>query len=135
MKYQHGKQVKIVSGANAFDFESKLNGILSDLNAKGIKYELQLNPATGYLAYIICDCLDVIAETTKEAFEIGGEKHVCAECPFYLPPTDGRRIYTHCPKEQGLTYRNRDCCEMFYEALARGEVELREVWHGKEKDS
>lgn len=128
MKYAHGKQVRIVSGTTAFDFETKLNAILSDLNEQGIKYELQMNPSTGFLAYIVLDEFRTIPETTKEEFEQGGESHVCLECPFFIRPTDGRRKYTRCPKGQGLAYADRKCCEWFYDELAKGKLELIEVW-------
>lgn len=128
MRSVHGKQVKIVSGTTAFDFESKLNAVLSDLNEKGIKYELQLNPSTGFLAYVVIDDYRQIPETTKEEFETMGESHVCLECPNFIRPTDGRRKYTRCPQGQGLAWADRKGCDYFYELLAAGKIELVEIW-------
>ena len=130
MRYINGKQVKIVTGTSAFDFETKLNAILTDLNNRGVQYELQMNPATGLVAYIVHEDNRLIPETMKEEFEQGGESHTCVECPYFIMPTDGRRKYTKCPRQQGLAYRERACCEKFYEELSEGKLTLREVWHG-----
>ena len=127
MLYRHGKQVKIITGNGAFDFESKLNAVLSDLNNRGIKYELQLNPSTGFLAYVVFEDNRQIPETIAEEFELGGEKHTCIECPYFVRPTDGRRKYTKCVYGK-LRGRDSACCDEFYEQLADGKIELVEVW-------
>lgn len=127
MTIQRGKQVKIISGISAEDFESKLNKELSELNASGTKYDMQLSPQTGFVAYIVYEQETKVAESIKDEFELAGEKHICLECPHYILPTDGRVKYTRCMKVGGITHKDRDCCENFYEWLFNGEIELREV--------
>jgi hypothetical protein len=131
MRYVTGKQVKIISGANAFDFETKLNSVLAGLNEQGIKYELQLAPQTGLVAYIVFEEEKVIPETKKDEFELGGEKHVCIECPYFVRPTDGRIKYTRCRHEEKMCWNGKDCCEWFYEELFAGRITLKEIWNGK----
>lgn len=127
MTIQRGKQVKIVSAANAEDFETKLNATLRSLNAKGIKYELQMSLEAGLIAYVIYEEQKYIPETIKDEFELGGEKHICLECPYYQMPADGRVKYTRCNLNNQICRKNSDCCEQFYELLFNGEIELKEV--------
>lgn len=130
MQYIHGKQVKIITGVNAFDFETKLNAFLSDLNCSGTPYELQINPSTGLIAYVVFEEHRVIPETTADKYELSGETHYCLECPFYRAPTDGRFKHTVCGMDKHIRIGSK-CCEWFYEELAADRIKLREVWHGK----
>lgn len=134
MRYINGKQVKIVSGTNAFDFETKLNGVLSDLNIRGISYDLQLNPATGLIAYVVYEESAVIPETIKDEYELRDERHFCIECPFFVQPTDGRFKYTTCGMEKHIRI-SQPCCEWFYEQLKEGRIKPREVWNGKKVET
>ena len=127
MLYHNGKQVKVICGQNAFDFESKLNSTLSTFNEQGIRYELQLNPTAGLIAYIIYENNTRVPETMRDQFELVGESHTCIECPYFVRPTDGRRKYTRCSKIEGLTSATSRCCDCFYDELADGKIRLVEV--------
>lgn len=130
MTIQRGKQVKIVSGTSAADFEAKLNGELNTLNIKGIKYDMQLSPQTGFVAYIVYEEELRIADTIKDEFEMLGETHTCIECPFYTRPIDGRVKYTRCDLGKGICRRDTSCCESFYEGLYNGTIQLVDVEGG-----
>lgn len=122
-----GETVKIVSGSDAFDFETKLNSVLNSLNSKGARYTMQLEPSAGLIAYIRISEEISIPENVAEEYFLAGERHRCIECPFFVRPTDGRRKYTRCPVTKKLASANDACCDEFYERLDRGELKLIEV--------
>ena len=130
MRILRVEQLKIITADNEFDFMSKFNSFMKELAQRGIQAQAETSPANGLVAYIRYIEETVYPETMKEEFEQGGEKHTCVECPYFIMPTDGRRKYTKCPRQQGLAYRERACCEKFYEELSEGKLTLREVWHG-----
>ena len=129
MRILRVEQLKIITADNEFDFMSKFNSFMKELAQRGIQAQAETSPANGLVAYIRYIEETVYPETMKEEFEQGGEKHTCVECPYFIMPTDGRRKYTKCPRQQGLAYRERACCEKFYEELSEGKLTLREVWH------
>ena len=122
-----GKQVKIVSGRDAFDFETKPNGVLKTLNEKGARYTMQLDPKAGLIAYITVEEEISVPQSVAEEYELVGELHRCVECPFFVRPTDGRRKYTRCPNAHRLTSADGKCCDSFYEQLDKGMLTLIEV--------
>ena len=127
MTFRKGQRVEIIDGISAGDFQEKLNRKLEELDIRGIKYDMQLSPQTGFLAYIVYENETRIVETIKDEFEIRGEKHTCIECPYFVRPTDGRIKYTRCGAGQGICKRDSACCEQFYEWLYHGNIELVEV--------
>lgn len=76
-----GETVKIVSGSDAFDFETKLNSVLNSLNSKGARYTMQLEPSAGLIAYIRISEEVSIPENVAEEYFLAGERHRCDE--FY----------------------------------------------------
>lgn len=127
MTVKRGQRVEIVSGISASDFQENLNKTLQRFDTQGIKYDMQLSPQTGFVAYIVYENVMQIAETIKDEFEMRGEKHACIECPYYTRPIDGRVKYTRCRNGKGICRKDSDCCNDFYEKLLNGEIELNEV--------
>lgn len=122
-----GEKVKTIVGETAFDFDSKLNSFTDKLDAKGIRYKLDLSVSAGLIAFVIYEKQITLPECVKDEYELAGEKHNCIECPFYVRPTDGRVKNTRCPKTEKLRRANDPCCEDFYKWLDRGEIKLIEV--------
>lgn len=119
--------VKTISANNAEDFDRELNHALQGLAAQGISYTMQLAPQLGYTAFIVYKKDQHIPETIEDEFKLGGERHFCIECPFYVRPTDGRVKHTRCPITPGLHRKDSECCNEFYKKLFNGEIDLVEV--------
>lgn len=135
MLYQRGKQIKVVSENSAETFMEKLNRELDELNRKGIKYDLQTSPATGFTAFIVYEECKKIPETLADEFELGGEMHKCIECPFFVRSSDGRSKHGRCTQHEGVYRIDTWCCDTFYQKLLDGEIEAIEVmkFDGKKK--
>lgn len=123
MLTRKGKKFKAVTASDAFNFQTKLNAALDELNKKGISYDLQFNNTMGFCAYIVYEEIIEVCETVRDEYEEVGELHTCIECPFFVRPTDGRRKYTRCPKTNKLTAGTGRCCEVFYELLDAGKID------------
>ena len=124
MLYLNGKKVKVITGANGFDFETKVNAFLTKLAEKGTDCEVQMDPTAGFIAYIHYKEQVAVPECVADEYEKVGEIFTCGECPFYVRPDDGRRRYTKCSKGFGLKKKDSKCCTDFYDWLDRGEVTL-----------
>lgn len=127
MLTRNTKHIEVVVGNSAEEFQAKLNTLFLSLAEDGVKFDLQTNVATGFVAYIIYDIVEEIPETIREQFEEGEEKHTCIECPYFVRPFDGRRKYTKCPKCNRVTKADNFCCDAFYEELFDGAIELIEI--------
>lgn len=62
-----------------------------------------------------------IFETMKEEYEARGEVYYCDECPYLKPIEDRRHKYHEC--RCGTTSPSRKACKLFYDELAKGELE------------
>lgn len=124
MLERQSTKVKTIKSDDAFDFDSRLNSFIKQLDAKGIPYEVQVNPTAGLLAFVTYKETIRVAEDIAEEYELAGEKHFCEECPFYVRPTDGRVKNTRCANGK-LRSKGSPCCDTFYELLDKGAIELR----------
>ena len=124
MLERQSTRVKTIKSDDAFDFDSRLNSFTKQLDAKGIPYEVQVNPTAGLLAFVTYKETIRIAEDIAEEYELAGERHFCGECLFYVRPTDGRVKNTRCANGR-LTSKGSPCCDTFYELLKKGAIELR----------
>lgn len=127
MLVRSSEHVKTVSADNAKNFDEELNKLLDEFARKGTQYTLELAPSLGFTAFIRYKRTDNIPENIADEFELGGEVHRCAECPFYVRPTDGRVKFTRCEITPGIHRKESRCCDAFYEKLFNGEIELVEV--------
>ena len=132
MLYQKSELVKTISASNADEFDEKLNKTLREFGRKGIQYELRLAPELGFTAFVVYRQTFLKPENIADEFELGGERHTCIECPFYVRPTDGRVKLTRCDVTPGIHRATTPCCEAFYEKLLAGEIELVKI--GEELD-
>ena len=124
MLFQTGKRIKVISCHDGFDFETKLNAHLQQLDKEGVHYEVQLDLSAGFIAYVLREEKSSIPETVAEEYQQAGESHTCIECPYFVRPTDGRRKYTRCERCNKLRTANTPCCEDFYILLDKGEINL-----------
>ncbi len=117
-------RVKTIKSDDAFDFDSRLNGFIKTLDAKGISYDVQVNPTAGLLAFVTYKEVIKVAEDIQEEYLLAGEWHYCEECPFYVRSTDRRVKNTRCADGK-LASKDRPCCDTFYELLDKGAIELK----------
>lgn len=118
------KRVKTIKSDDAFDFDSRLNSFIKALDAKGITYDVQVNPTAGLLAFVTYMETVRVAEDIREEYELAGERHFCVECPFYVASADRRVKNTRCANGK-LASKDRPCCDTFYELLDKGAIELK----------
>lgn len=118
------KHIEVVAANSAEQFQHDLNKLFLSLAERGVKYELQTDVSKGFIAYVIYTVSAQVPETIGEQFEMGGEKHTCLECPYFVRPVDGRRKYTRCPLNNYITSGDKSCCDGFYEKLFKGEINL-----------
>ena len=124
MLTRKGSRVKVVTASDGFNFETKLNAFLDDLDAKGISYTYEFNHNAPHTAYITYDHIYTVCESVRDEYEEVGETHTCIECPYYVRPTDGRRKYTRCNKTDKLCKGDDRCCDRFYEELDKGMLQI-----------
>ena len=135
MKVIRKKQSLIVTGNTAEDFQSKLNSALDEVAAKGYQHDLQFNMSYGLCAYIVYEKTTAVAENIVDEYELKGEAYKCYECPMFRPSNDRRVKYTTCGRGERHISHCTPCCEWFYEALERGEIDLNEESGTAEEDT
>lgn len=117
-------RINCIVANNAEEFMSKMNKAFAEYDAKGISYTYETNIASGFVAYIFYQEVVDIPETAEEAFRKAGETHVCGECPYFERPADRRRKYVKCKVGNCLCSSDSGCCELLYQRLLNGEIEL-----------
>ena len=99
-------------------FDERINAVLSIPNLTSHR----LTYLTGGLCAAIEYTTEItIFENIKEEYEARGEVYYCDECPYLERNPDGR-VKTHSCK-CGTTTISRRACLMFYQELAKGELE------------
>lgn len=134
MVTRKGEKIKAITGADEFEFESKLESFTDSLIKKGIEYTIETVQGAWLQVYVKYTEVRQIAEDARDEYNLAGEFHRCIECPFFVRPTDGRVKNVRC-KHRGcgvtgngvLTTADTQCCEWLYEKLAAGEVKLLEI--------
>ena len=119
--------IKTIKSDDAFDFDSRLNGFIKQLDAKGVSYNVKVDPTAGLLAFVTWTEVVQVAENVAEEYALVGERHTCGECPFYVYPTDGRVKNTRCRHLGKLRSKDSSCCESFYSMLDKGEIQLADL--------
>ena len=99
-------------------FDEKINAVLSLPNLTGHRLT--------YLNGGFCAAIEYTTETTiyeniKEEYEARGDYYYCDECPYIQPIEDRRHKYHEC--KCGTTSPSRKACLLFYQELAKGEIE------------
>lgn len=103
-------------------FDERINEIIQDPETASYTITHDLGrPA--FCAYIDYTTETVEYANIKEEMEANGERYYCDDCPYYVPPTDGRRKYGAC--KCGQTTPTKAACLLFYSEVARGEIEPR----------
>ena len=124
--------VKTIKSDDAFDFDSRLNSFIKNLDKKGISYEVKVDPTAGLLAFVTYREVIKVAENVAEEYQLVGDFHHCNECPFYVRPTKGNVKWTRCGKGV-LRSAESQCCDEFYELMDKGELEPKPIaddWKG-----
>lgn len=123
------EQFAIVQETSASLFAVRLNEELFRLKDKrpAVRFS-ESDPLCAYIQYTVSVNTP---ETVAEASEISGVSFVCAQCPFFVPPTtasgeiDRRCKYGDCEHaELGRTYKTSPACDKLYELIKEGDVRL-----------
>ena len=68
----------------------------------------------------------------KDEFAMNGIRYLCKNCPYMDKPKDGRYKRTTCAfSERGVTFVDREACDLFYTKLAQHELKPLEDWNEK----
>ena len=113
-----------VSHTTAEGFQAAYNAAVDSLG--GNDFETIWNLNQGHCCYIIYKETKKTPTTVKEEFEERGEVYHCYECPFMDKIRDMRRKYVEC--KTGFTNPHAECCDYFYNGLARGEFKPVRGW-------
>lgn len=116
MKELHQKKMVAVTHATAEGFQEAFNSAIENLGTS--HYELQFNVNMGHCVYILYDHYEQVPENLKDEYELRGDTHHCAECPYLEPNRDMRLKYNNCIC--GRTTPDSACCLKFYQELERG---------------
>ena len=100
------------------EFDERINAIFEDPNLVG---HVLTYRGDGFTACIEYTTEEKFFENIKEEYEAKGEVYYCDECPYLERNPDGR-CKTHTCK-CGTTTISRRACLMFYQQLAKGELE------------
>ncbi len=115
MKTKKTKRVRVVDGADAAQFEERLNDVLGEIESPEITFDRN----RPFLAYVTYTETVEIPTTIREAYEMRGETHTCKECPYFEKQTDRRRKYSICDLGEHCTAES-DACDLFYKMLNSG---------------
>jgi len=62
-----------------------------------------------------------IPETLEEEYRLKGYRDTCSMCREFMPSTDGRTKYVHCPHDQECrAWPDRGCCEYYWAMMKNG---------------
>lgn len=119
MKTKAATRVVTIQEARAEAFDERVNAILSLPNLTS--HRLTFLNRADFAAHLEYTIEESFFENIKEEFEARGEVYYCDECPYLERNPDGR-CKTHTCK-CGKTTISRRACLMFYQELAKGEIE------------
>ena len=130
MKHSVYEQFVIVKEDSTSLFTAKLNEELYRLRDYNptVKFH-ESDPLCAYIHYTVSVNTP---ETVAEASEASGVSFVCAQCPYFIPPTkadgepDRRCKYGDCEHaELGRTFKTSPACEKLYQLIKEGDICLR----------
>lgn len=108
-----------IQAATAEDFDERVNAILALPNLADHKLTYR---GDGFCVCIEYTTEEMIYENIKEEYEARGDVYYCDECPYLKPIEDRRHKYHEC--KCGTTSPSRRACLLFYQELARGDLEV-----------
>lgn len=119
MKTKTATRVLTIQAATPEAFDERVNAILGLPNL--MSYRLTFLNRADFAAHLEYTIEESYFENIKEEFEARGEIYYCDECPYLERNPDGR-VKTHSCK-CGKTTISRRACLLFYQELAKGEIE------------
>lgn len=123
MRSETKTRAKVISCFNAEEFETRLNEAFDSVGGSLKKILFNMN-AEGHCAYILYDYTKKIAESARDKALLDGDAYVCGECPFFVPPTDGRKKKGYCEHMQDWALPRDMACTWLYRQIAKGEIDL-----------
>lgn len=128
MIYKKSTKHKTITADNGFEFDAKLNAFTQSLDEQKIEYDVQTNPAAGFIAFVIYKQTIQIPESKKDEHEMAGDRFYCGSCPKLMRTTDGRFKNFRCSLTGKLRHiENSSCCDEFYEWAETGK------WKGEDE--
>ena len=62
-----------------------------------------------------------VPETVAEEYRVNGYKDTCSMCKNFVPSTDGRTKYVHCPHDNECkAWPERFCCDYYWAMMKNG---------------
>lgn len=113
MKTVKKARVRVIERASADEFETALNEVLSGATDPDITFDTN----RPFLCYVRFTEYEDIPESVRDAYELRGEYHYCAECRYFKPSADKRVKHVYCGLGNRCT-ADKCACEVFYKELA-----------------
>lgn len=101
-------------------FDERVNEIIgaNSVTSYSITHELNRKAFCCHIEYTV----EIVEfANIKEELEAQGERYYCDDCPYFEEPRDRRCKLGTC--KCGTTTASRSACLMFYQELAKGEIE------------
>ena len=120
MKEKKRQRFRCVQAHSAEEYEILIQAILDENSGAKITH----HATTPLLAYVEWTDYEKIPETLADEYELAGEQHCCGECP-HIEREGGTWNQKKFPckyAKYGATYTTMPACDVFYSALARGEI-------------
>lgn len=130
MRTSNYRQFDIIRADNPESFTKKLNSRLYELryNWPDVSFSEEGQFLIARISYVEHER---VPEDLGDVYEMQNVKFTCQDCPMFKPilNKDGapnmRVKYGDCKySEYGRTYKNSRCCDMLYNLLRTGEVQL-----------
>lgn len=112
MKEKRKRKFRVIHKPDAETFEEALNVAMDELSDAVVTFDQNLP----FLAYVQYTEYQYMPESVRDVYELRGEKHVCAECQYFVAPTDKRVKKVFCQLGE-YTRASSDACEIFYKEL------------------
>lgn len=117
MKYISRKETKVITYANAVQFELELNKALKELAEEGLATEVRYIEHPTLIAIITYEREEKRAETLEDAYNLEGIKAKCSDCSRFREYEDKRLCRGYCMHLGELVRKDRPACERHYRDL------------------
>lgn len=126
MKTLRFQQIAVVNAPTAEEFEVLFNDTMENLSDCDPTFEF--NHSMGFCAYITYTKRESFKDCMADYFHEKGIYYKCWQCPYCHLSSDKRVKKLTCDRSpSGITHKNSECCDIFYNELATNEITPREV--------
>ena len=115
---------RIVSEHDPAEYERAFNDMSEKLSrfSPKIKDVFEDGRFTSIFSY---EVTEKIPENAKDRAELEGIRYLCKNCPHMVNDGDRRKKRRPCDaREFGTTFEDCDACNLFYEELLQGKIEV-----------